>query len=77
VEGKFVDSDGNKSEGQYVLLYLLRRCYGTMYKADFAAAPATHRAQRVIAVQLHCTEFCIMSLPSFGLPGPGPCPLQS
>lgn len=32
VDGKFVDAEGHKPEGQLALLYLLRRCYGLIYK---------------------------------------------
>ncbi|OWZ67028.1 hypothetical protein AYX15_01780, partial [Cryptococcus neoformans] len=39
VDGKFVDADGNKAEGQYALMFLLRRCYGLIYRLMSESEP--------------------------------------
>ena len=52
VGGKFVDSEGNKPSGQLVLLYLLRRCYGLIYRCD-AARHDTLTPQPHVLVRAH------------------------
>lgn len=39
--GKWVDTEGNKPEGQLVLLYLLRRCYGLCYRLMASSEPVS------------------------------------
>ncbi|KIR26079.1 hypothetical protein I307_06077 [Cryptococcus deuterogattii 99/473] len=39
VDGKFVDAAGNKAEGQYALMFLLRRCYGLIYRLMSESEP--------------------------------------
>lgn len=42
VDGKFVDADGEPpTDGQYGLLYLLRRCYGLIYRLISSSEPVS------------------------------------
>jgi len=55
VDGKFVDSEGNRPAGQYVLLYLLRRCYGLIYRLLSSSEPVSEElmpiANKLITVK--------------------------
>lgn len=66
VDGKFVDSDGNRPSGQYVrhfmlsldmgeadhsmqvLLYLLRRCYGLIYRLLSSSEPVSEELMPIV-----------------------------
>lgn len=50
VDGKFVDADGNKAEGQYVLLYLLRRCYGLIFRLMSESEPISEELMPIVSV---------------------------
>jgi hypothetical protein len=69
IEGKFVDSDGNRPPGQYVsqlslgvkmssdstqvLLYLLRRCYGLIYRLLSSSEPVSEELMPIVcSIQL-------------------------
>jgi len=67
VEGKFVDSDGNKSESQYVLLYLLRRCYGIIYTLLSSSEPVSEELIP-IANKLTTIKKCLNEVLKYGGP---------
>ena len=66
IEGKFMDSEGNRPEGQYVssccidrlhvgalplfqvLLYLLRRCYGLIYRLLSSSEPVSEELMPIV-----------------------------
>jgi hypothetical protein len=69
IDGKFVDSEGNKPAGQYVclmptdrlsllltcfpnqqvLLYLLRRCYGVIYRLLSSSEPVSEELMPIVS----------------------------
>ena len=49
VDGKFVDVDGNRPSGQYVLLYLLRRCYGLIYRLLSSSEPVSEELMPIVS----------------------------
>lgn len=66
VDGKFVDSEGNRPPGQYVssnytwysnkkpdlpkvLLYLLRRCYGLIYRLLSSSEPVSEELMPIVS----------------------------
>lgn len=65
VDGKFVDTEGNKAEGQYVselsntydgawlihqaLLFLLRRCYGNIYRLMSDSEPISEELMPIVS----------------------------
>lgn len=49
VDGKFVDADGNRPSGQYVLLYLLRRCYGLIYRLLSSSEPVSEELMPIVS----------------------------
>lgn len=69
VDGKFVDTEGNKAEGQYVsgsdvsrletwltcqaLLFLLRRCYGNIYRLMSDSEPISEELMPIVSKILH------------------------
>ncbi|KAG6852804.1 hypothetical protein C0991_009080 [Blastosporella zonata] len=67
VEGKFVDSEGNRPPGQYVLLYLLRRCYGLIYRLLSASEPVSEELMP-IANKLSTVKKCLNEVLKFGGP---------
>ncbi|KAK4684108.1 hypothetical protein P7C73_g6096, partial [Tremellales sp. Uapishka_1] len=67
VEGKFVDADGNKAEGQYVLLYLLRRCYGLIYRLMAESEPISEELMPV-ANKLSTIKKCLNEVLKYGGP---------
>ncbi|KAF8637645.1 hypothetical protein AX17_002713 [Amanita inopinata Kibby_2008] len=67
VDGKFVDSDGNKPPGQYVLLYLLRRCYGLIYRLLSASEPVSEELMP-IANKLSTVKKCLNEVLKYGGP---------
>lgn len=67
VGGKFVDSDGNKPPGQYVLLYLLRRCYGLIYRLLSSSEPVSEELMP-IANKLSTVKKCLKEVLKYGGP---------
>ncbi|KAH7914612.1 hypothetical protein BJ138DRAFT_1123378 [Hygrophoropsis aurantiaca] len=67
VDGKFVDSDGNRPPGQYVLLYLLRRCYGLIYRLLSSSEPVSEELMPV-ANKLSTVKKCLNEVLKYGGP---------
>ncbi|KAF8325828.1 uncharacterized protein EI90DRAFT_2021268 [Cantharellus anzutake] len=67
VDGKFVDSDGHRPEGQYVLLYLLRRCYGIIYTLLSSSEPVSEELIP-IANNLTTIKKCLNEVLKYGGP---------
>ncbi|RSH84709.1 uncharacterized protein EHS24_006233 [Apiotrichum porosum] len=67
VDGKFVDADGNKAEGQYVLLFLLRRCYGLIYRLMSESEPISEELMP-IANKLSTIKKCLNEVLKYGGP---------
>jgi len=67
VGGKFVDSEGNKPSGQLVLLYLLRRCYGLIYRLMSSSEPISEELLP-IANKLTTVKRCLREVERFGGP---------
>src|SRR5260370_11081884 len=75
VEGKFVDSDGNKPKGQYVsgyllpqwlmtcltniLLYLLQRCYGIIYTLLSSSKPISEELIPIVSTRNHSLKLVL------------------
>jgi len=58
VDGKFVDLEKNAPQGQYVLLYLLRRCYGILYRLLLSSEPVSEELMP-IANKLSTVKKCL------------------
>ncbi|KAI6041222.1 hypothetical protein EDC04DRAFT_3110067 [Pisolithus marmoratus] len=67
VDGKFVDADGNRPPGQYVLLYLLRRCYGLIYRLLSSSEPVSEELMP-IANKLSTVKKCLNEVYKYGGP---------
>ncbi|GAA98388.1 uncharacterized protein L969DRAFT_93017 [Mixia osmundae IAM 14324] len=67
VDGRFVDSEGNKPDGQLVLLYLLRRCYGLIYRLMASSEPIAEELMP-IANKLSTVKRCLTELSRYGGP---------
>ncbi|KAJ8694917.1 hypothetical protein PTI98_007555 [Pleurotus ostreatus] len=67
VEGKFVDSEGNRPSGQYVLLYILRRCYGLIYRLLSSSEPVSEELMP-IANKLSTVKKCLNEVLKYGGP---------
>lgn len=67
VDGKFVDSEGNVPSGQYVLLYLLRRCYGIIYRLLSSSEPVSEELMP-IANKLSTVKKCLNEVLKYGGP---------
>ncbi|KAI0047227.1 hypothetical protein FA95DRAFT_1606238 [Auriscalpium vulgare] len=67
VDGKFVDSEGNQPHGQYVLLYLLRRCYGVIYRLLSSSEPVSEELMPV-ANKLSTVKKCLNEVLKYGGP---------
>jgi hypothetical protein len=67
VDGKFVDSEGNRPAGQYVLLYLLRRCYGLIYRLLSSSEPVSEELMPV-ANKLSTVKKCLNEVLKYGGP---------
>jgi len=67
IDGKFVDSEGNRPEGQYVLLYLLRRCYGLIYRLLSSSEPVSEELTP-IANKLSTVKNCLNEVLKHGGP---------
>ncbi|GAA6028783.1 hypothetical protein JCM8097_007393 [Rhodosporidiobolus ruineniae] len=67
VDGKFRDADGNVPEGQLVLLYLLRRCYGLCYRLMASSEPVSEELMP-IANKLNTIKRCLIEVAKQGGP---------
>jgi len=67
IDGKFVDADGNRPPGQYVLLYLLRRCYGLIYRLLSSSEPVSEELMP-IANKLSTVKKCLNEVYKHGGP---------
>ncbi|TFK74944.1 hypothetical protein BDN72DRAFT_955296 [Pluteus cervinus] len=67
IDGKFVDSEGNRPPGQYVLLYLLRRCYGLIYRLLSSSEPVSEELMP-IANKLSTVKKCLEEVLKYGGP---------
>ncbi|KAG8220842.1 hypothetical protein J3R82DRAFT_2336 [Butyriboletus roseoflavus] len=67
IDGKFVDADGNRPPGQYVLLYLLRRCYGLIYRLLSSSEPVSEELMP-IANKLSTVKKCLNEVCKHGGP---------
>ncbi|WVQ85227.1 hypothetical protein IAT38_007392 [Cryptococcus sp. DSM 104549] len=67
VDGKFVDADGNKAEGQYALMFLLRRCYGLIYRLMSESEPISEELMP-IANKLSTIKKCLNEVLKYGGP---------
>ncbi|KAI0923877.1 hypothetical protein AcV5_009295 [Taiwanofungus camphoratus] len=67
VDGKFIDSDGQRPPGQYVLLYLLRRCYGLIYRLLSSSEPVSEELMP-IANKLSTVKKCLNEVLKYGGP---------
>jgi len=65
VDGKFVDSEGNRPSGQYVLLYLLRRCHGLIYHLLSSSEPVSEELMPV-ANKLTTIKKCLNEVLKYG-----------
>ncbi|KAK7056312.1 hypothetical protein VNI00_002865 [Paramarasmius palmivorus] len=65
IDGKFLDSEGNRPEGQYVLLYLLRRCYGLIYRLLSSSEPVSEELMP-IANKLSTVKKCLNEVLKYG-----------
>jgi len=67
VDGKFVDAEGVRPSGQYVLLYLLRRCYGLIYRLLSSSEPVSEELMP-IANKLSTVKKCLNEVLKYGGP---------
>ncbi|PWN25756.1 hypothetical protein BDZ90DRAFT_233766 [Jaminaea rosea] len=67
VDGKFVDSEGKQPEGQLVLLYLLRRCYGLIYRLVASSEPISEELMPV-SNKLSTVSKCLKEVSKYGGP---------
>lgn len=67
VDGKFVDSEGKQPEGQLVLLYLLRRCYGLIYRLVASSEPISEELMP-ISNKLSTVSKCLKEVSKYGGP---------
>lgn len=67
VDGKFLDLEKNVPAGQYVLLYLLRRCYGILYRLLLSSEPVSEELMP-IANKLSTVKKCLNEVLKYGGP---------
>ncbi|UZJ56620.1 hypothetical protein CBS101457_005940 [Exobasidium rhododendri] len=67
VDGRFVDSEGKQPEGQLVLLYLLRRCYGLIYRLVASSEPISEELTP-ISNKLSTISKCLKEVSKYGGP---------
>ncbi|KAF9462920.1 hypothetical protein BDZ94DRAFT_1298219 [Collybia nuda] len=67
IDGKFVDAEDNRPPGQYVLLYLLRRCYGLIYRLLSSSEPVSEELMP-IANKLSTVKKCLNEVLKYGGP---------
>lgn len=67
VDGQFVDAEDNRPSGQYVLLYLLRRCYGLIYRLLSSSEPVSEQLMP-IANKLSTVKKCLNEVLKYGGP---------
>lgn len=67
VDGRFVDSEGKQPEGQLVVLYLLRRCYGLIYRLIASSEPISEELMP-ISNKLSTISKCLKEVSKYGGP---------
>ncbi|GAA6059971.1 hypothetical protein JCM10212_001320 [Sporobolomyces blumeae] len=67
VDGKFRDPEGNVPKGQIVLMYLLRRCYGLIYRLMASSEPVSEELMP-IANKLTTIKRCLTEVAKQGGP---------
>ncbi|KAK7679423.1 hypothetical protein QCA50_017477 [Cerrena zonata] len=67
IDGQFMDLEGNTPAGQYVLLYLLRRCYGLIYRLLSSSEPVSEELMP-IANKLSTVKKCLNEVLKYGGP---------
>jgi len=67
VDGKFVDAEGNKASGQFAVLFLLRRCYGMIYRLMSESEPISEELMPV-ANKLSTIKKCLTEVLKYGGP---------
>lgn len=67
VDGKFVDNEGRQLEGQIVLLYLLRRCFGLVYQLMSSSEPISEELMP-ISTKLTTIAKCLNELRKYSGP---------
>lgn len=67
VDGRFVDSEGKQPEGQLVVLYLLRRCYGLIYRLIASSEPISEELMP-ISNKLSTVSKCLKEVSKYGGP---------
>ncbi|KAJ7210382.1 hypothetical protein GGX14DRAFT_450517 [Mycena pura] len=65
VDGKFLDSEGGRPPGQYILLYLLRRCYGLIYRL-LSSSESVSEELMPIANKLSTVKNCLNEVLKYG-----------
>ncbi|KAF9778416.1 hypothetical protein BJ322DRAFT_1093002 [Thelephora terrestris] len=65
VDGKFVDLEKNVPQGQYALLYLLRRCYGILHRLLLSSEPVSEELVP-IANKLSTVKKCLNEVLKYG-----------
>jgi len=65
VDGKFMDLEKNVPQGQYVLLYLLRRCYGILHLLLSSSEPVSEELMP-IANKLSTVKKCLNEVLKYG-----------
>ncbi|SCZ87484.1 BZ3500_MvSof-1268-A1-R1_Chr2-2g04950 [Microbotryum saponariae] len=66
-DGKFHDSEGNIPRGQIAILFILRRCYGLLYRLVSSSEPISEELMP-IANKLETVKRCLLELMKY--PGP-------
>ncbi|ORX34989.1 hypothetical protein BD324DRAFT_110486 [Kockovaella imperatae] len=67
VDGKFVDAEGNKADGQYALLFLLRRSHQLIYRLISESEPISEELMP-IANKLSTIKKCLNEVLKYGGP---------
>ena len=65
VNGRFVDNEGRQPEGQLVLLYLLRRCYGLINRLLSSSEPLSEELMP-ISNKLSTISKCLKEVSKYG-----------
>ncbi|KAF9642553.1 hypothetical protein BDM02DRAFT_3193030 [Thelephora ganbajun] len=65
VDGKFMDLEKNVLQGQYVLLYMLRRCYDILCRLLLSGEPVSEELTS-IANKLLAVRKCLNEVPKYG-----------
>ncbi|KAJ7923529.1 hypothetical protein B0H13DRAFT_2316472 [Mycena leptocephala] len=65
VDGKFLDAEGGRPPGQYILLYLLRRCYGLIYRL-LSSSESVSEELMPVANKLSTVKKCLNEVLKYG-----------